>query len=123
MATHPFRAAVEVRDLDGMIAALAEDVSFHSPVTFQPFEGREAVGIVLGAVMQVIQGLHYTDELKADGTLALIFRGTVGELEVEGIDILRFDADGLIEDFTVMLRPLSAVLAVRDAMGRQLGLA
>jgi hypothetical protein len=121
MERHPFRAAVESRDLPAMIAALAEDVTFHSPVTFRPFEGRDAVGMVLGAVLEVFEGFHYTDELQGDGVLALLFNATVGGRDVDGIDVLRFDAYGLVEDFTVMVRPLSATLALRDAMGRQLG--
>ena len=56
-----------------------------------------------------------------DGTLALVFEARVGDREAQGLDLLRFDADGLIDDFTVMVRPLSAALALRDAMGRQLG--
>jgi hypothetical protein len=123
MTPHPFRAAVESGDLPAMIDALALGVSFHSPVTFKPFEGREAVGVVLGAVVQVFEEFRYTDELARDGALALVFEAKVGDLEVQGVDLLSFGADGLIDDFTVMVRPLSATLALRDAMGRQLGLA
>jgi hypothetical protein len=121
MATHPFRSAVEAGDLEGMIDSLAPDVSFHSPVTFKPFEGRDAVAMVLGAVLQVFEDFRYTDELTAEDRVALIFEARVGDREVQGIDLLRLDAEGKIEDFTVMVRPLSAALALRDAMGRQLG--
>ncbi|MEA2449918.1 MAG: hypothetical protein QOG63_1850 [Thermoleophilaceae bacterium] len=119
--THPFRAAVEAKDHAAMVAALAPDVSFHSPVTFRPFEGRDATATVLGAVLQVFTDFRYTDELEGDGTLALVFEAKVGDRDVQGIDLMRFDADGLIDDFTVMVRPLSAAMALRDAMGRQLG--
>ena len=123
MTSHSFRAAVEARDLPAMIDCLAPGVSFHSPVTFRAFEGREAVGVVLGAVVEVLEEFRYTDELAGDGTLALVFEAAVGDRQVQGLDLLRFDGDGLIEDFTVMVRPLSAALALRDAMGRQLGVA
>ena len=123
MAAHPFRAAVEARDFDAMVAELAPDVIFHSPVTFKPFEGREATAMVLGAVLQVFDEFRYTDELSGDGTLALVFEARVGDRQVQGLDLLRFDADGLIDDFTVMVRPLSAALALRDEMGRRLGVA
>ena len=123
MTAHPFRAAVEARDFPAMIETLAPEVSFHSPVTFKPFEGRDAVAVVLGAVLRVFDDFRYTDELAGDGTLALVFEAKVGDRDVQGLDFLRFDADGLIEDFTVMVRPLSATLALRDAMGRELGLA
>jgi limonene-1,2-epoxide hydrolase len=121
MAAHPFRAAVEAKDLDGMVATLAPGVTFWSPVTFKPFEGRDAVAMVLGAVVQVLQDFRYVQELAGDDALALVFEARVGERELTGVDLLRFDANGLIEDFTVMVRPLSAATALRDAMGRQLG--
>ena len=122
MATHPFRTAVEARDLPAMVDLLAPEVTFHSPVTFKPFEGRDAVGHVLAAVVQVFEDFRYTDELEGDGVVALVFEARVGERDVQGLDLIRSDADGLIEDLTVMVRPLSAALALRDAMGRQLGI-
>jgi hypothetical protein len=121
MAMHPFRRAVEAGDLPAMVDCLAADVTFHSPVTFKPFEGRDTVAVVLGAVLEVFDDFRYTDEVEGDDMLVLIFRARVGDRDVQGVDILRFDADALIEDFTVMARPLSAALALRDAMGKQLG--
>jgi limonene-1,2-epoxide hydrolase len=123
MASHPFRAAVEAQDLDAMVAELSPDVRFWSPVTFKPFEGRDAVAVVLGAVLRVFEDFRYVQELEGDDALALVFEATVGGRELTGVDLLRFDADGLIETFTVMVRPLSATMALRDAMGRELGVA
>ena len=116
-----FREAVERGDLDAMIGALSPDVVFHSPVTFRPFEGRETVGIVLGAVTKVFQDFRYTDELVDGNVRILVFKARVGDRDVEGIDLLRSGEDGLIEDFTVMVRPLSGVQALAQAMGEQLG--
>jgi hypothetical protein len=45
----------------------------------------------------------------------------VGDREVEGIDMIHTNLDGLIDDLTVMVRPLSAALALRDSIGPQLG--
>ncbi|MEA2352434.1 MAG: hypothetical protein QOJ14_848 [Thermoleophilaceae bacterium] len=123
MTSHPFRAAVEAGDHGAMVAQLAPDVVFHTPVRFHPVEGRDAVAEVLRAVMRVFSNFRYTDELTAeDGTHALVFEAVVGDREAQGLDLLRMNDDGLIADFTVMVRPLSAALAVRDAMGRELGL-
>jgi hypothetical protein len=116
-----FRAAVEARDLDAMIAALAPGVVFHSPVTFKPFTGQAVVGVVLGAVLNVFEDFRYTDEVVAGNVRMLVFRARVGDRDVEGIDLLRAGEDGLIEDFTVMVRPLSAALALASAMGERLG--
>jgi hypothetical protein len=117
MDTHPFRAAVEAGDLDAMVAQLSEDVEFHSPVSFRPFVGREAVERVLAAVLDTFEDFRYVDELEGDGTHALIFRTRVGDRQVHGLDHLELDGDGRIAVFTVMVRPLSAVAALAEAMG------
>jgi SnoaL-like domain len=121
--THPtatrFRAAVERRDIAAACELLAEGIVFHSPLTFNPFVGREAVTQLLTEVAEVFEDFRYTDELDVDGAHALIFRARVGSRELEGIDLLRFDADGLIDDFTVMLRPLSGLVPFAQAMAER----
>ncbi len=108
-----FRAAVEARRLDAMVEAFAEDAVLHSPVTFKPFEGREAIRRLLAILLEVFEDFRYTDELRSDdGTRALIFRARVGTRQVQGIDLIRFDASGQIRDFTVMVRPRSALEAL-----------
>ncbi|HEX6389080.1 MAG TPA: nuclear transport factor 2 family protein, partial [Solirubrobacteraceae bacterium] len=76
---HPFRAAVEARDLDAMAACLAEDVRFSSPVVFKPYEGRDVTMVVLRAVFEVFEDFAYTDEIESDGTHALLFSTRVGD--------------------------------------------
>ena len=117
---HRFRAAVESGSLDAMISCLAPDVVFHSPITFKPYEGREAVSALLGVVFETFEDFRYTDELEGHGTHGLIFHARVGTKQVEGLDLLREDDDGLISDFTVMVRPLSAAIALAGAVGRGL---
>jgi SnoaL-like domain len=112
-----FRDAVLAGDHPAMVGALAPGVVFNSPVAFLPFEGRDAVGQVLGAVMETFEDFRYTDELAGETAHALVFKARVGPKEVEGIDLLRFDDDGQIRDFTVLVRPLSATIALAEAMG------
>lgn len=114
-----FRAAVESLDLDAARELLAPDIVFHSPVTFHPFVGRDTVMQLLSLVAQTFEDFRYTDELEADGAHALIFRAAVQGRELEGIDLLRFDEQGLIADFTVMLRPLSGLVPFAQAMGEK----
>jgi hypothetical protein len=118
-AAAPFRAAVERWDLKAISELLAEDVVFHSPVTFHPYVGRENVTALLGFVADTFSNFRYTDELRVDGAEALVFRASVGDRELEGIDLLRFDEDGLIGDFTVFVRPLSALVPFAQAMGEK----
>ena len=94
-----------------------EDIVFHSPVTFHPFVGRATVTGLLALVAGIFEDFRYTDELAGEGTHALIFRASVAGRELEGIDLLRFDEDGLIADFTVMVRPISGLAPFAQAMG------
>jgi hypothetical protein len=114
--THPFRAAVEAGDLDAMIAELHPEVQFHSPVAFRPFDGRDATAGVLQAIFSIFEDFRYTDELRHGDVVALLFRARVGDKSVQGIDFLRLDDEGKIVEFTVMLRPLSGILAVAERM-------
>ncbi len=108
-----FKRAAEAGDLNRLMAMFAEDAVLHSPITFQPFEGRVAIRRLLGVIVQVLQDFHYTDELtSADGTTALIFRAKVRNRDVEGLDLIRFADSGLIRDLTVMVRPRSALEAL-----------
>ena len=120
MSHDQFRQAVEAGDLDAMVDALADDVVFHSPITFKPFEGRAAVATLLGVVFRTFEDFRYTDELDGDQTKALIFQARVGDKQIEGLDLLRLDGEGRIADFTVMVRPLSAAMALAEAVGKGL---
>jgi SnoaL-like domain len=118
-----FRAAIESADLDAAGELLAGEIVFHSPVTFHPFTGRDTVRRLLGEVAQVFEDFRYTDEISTGEAHALIFRARVGDREIEGMDLLRVGADGLIADFTVMLRPLSALIPFAQAMAERVAAA
>ena len=115
------RKAVEAGDLEATLACMSPSVVFHSPVTFKPFEGRDAVGVLFGILFKTFEDFRYVGEYTAeDGSGVLHFRTRVGDRDVEGIDLVHFDGDGLIDDFTVFVRPLSAVHALRDSIGAHL---
>ena len=116
-----FREAVEAGDIDAAVALFAEDATLDSPVAFKPFAGIEAVGFVLRAVFETFEEFRYTDELESEGSSALIFRAKVGEREVEGLDLIRLNAEGRIANLTVMIRPLSGLTALAEAMGKKVG--
>jgi hypothetical protein len=124
MSAAAFRAAVETWNLEAIGELLAEDVVFHSPVTHHPFVGRKAVQTLLECVAQTLEDFRYTDELAGpDGAHALVFRARVGDRDLEGIDLLRFDAAGAIVDFTVLVRPLSGLVPFAQAMGERIAAA
>ncbi|MCH9815004.1 MAG: nuclear transport factor 2 family protein [Actinomycetia bacterium] len=111
-----FRAAVEARDIDGMVAVLDPQVRLFSPVAFRPFAGREAVRELFTNLLEVFSDFRYEDELVGDGAHALIFRATVNGKELQGLDYMQFGSNGLVDRFTVMVRPASALLALGEAL-------
>ncbi|HEX2398939.1 MAG TPA: nuclear transport factor 2 family protein [Mycobacterium sp.] len=119
---HPFRRAIEARDLEAAVALLREDVVFRSPVVFKPYHGREALRLILQAVLAVFEDFHYVREIGADDARdhALVFEARVGDKHIEGCDFIRLDQDGAISEFTVMVRPMSGMLALAEAVKVQL---
>ena len=119
---HPFRLAIEARDIDAAVTLLREDVVFRSPVVFTPYQGRESLRRILEAVMTVFEDFRYVLEIGADDARnhALVFQARVGDKQLEGCDFIQLDDQGAISDLTVMVRPLSAALALADAMRAQL---
>ena len=119
---HPFRAAVESRDFDAALALFADDATLDSPVAFKPFVGIDQVSVVLRAVSETFEDFRYTDEFEnADGSHALIFEAHVGDKSVQGLDLLRSGEDGEIENLTVMVRPMSGLIALAEAMAAKVG--
>jgi hypothetical protein len=104
-----------------MVATVAPDIVFNSPVSFQPFHGRDTMAQVFTALLEVFEEFEYTDQLDGETADALVFRARVGDKQVQGVDLLRFDEHGLISDLTVLVRPLSAVIALAEAMGPRIG--
>jgi hypothetical protein len=125
MDRNAFRKAVEARDLDQMMQHFTEDAELHSPVTFKPFEGRAAIRQLFGILIEVFEDFYYTDQLEdGDGTtLGLVFRARVEGRDAEGLDLLRFNPEGLIRDITVMVRPRSALEALLAQVGARLAAA
>ncbi|MEU9861678.1 nuclear transport factor 2 family protein [Streptomyces sp. NPDC047971] len=118
---HPFRKAVEDRDTAAVVALLADDVVFTSPVVFKPYVGKAITAAILRGVLRVFEDFTYVREIAdPDGRdHALVFTATVNGRQIQGCDFLHFDEDGRIDDFTVMVRPLSAAQALAEAMGAQ----
>lgn len=121
MERSAFRRAVEAKDLGALIDTFAEDSVLNSPVSFHPFRGRKAIGGLLYVLMDVFEDFHYTDEFAAaNGRMALVFRARVGDRELQGVDLLRFDPRGMVRELTVMIRPLSGLQALMEAVGPRL---
>ena len=116
---HPFRKAVEAGDVEAATALLADDVVFTSPVAFKPYAGKPITSAILHAVFEVFEDFRYVREIGAEDARdhALVFEATVDGKALTGCDFIHLDDDGLIDDFMVMVRPLSAATALAEQMG------
>ena len=110
-------------DLAGLPALLHADAVFRSPMAFKPYPGATTVALILNTVFGVFEGFAYHRELATDDGLSamLEFSAEVNGRQLKGIDLIRFDADGRITDFEVMVRPMSGLAALGEEMGKRIG--
>jgi hypothetical protein len=118
---HPFATAVVAGDHPAAVATLAPDVEFRSPAVHKPYHGKEQVEGILRLVATVFENFRYTAEWRDGRTTILFFEASVGDRELQGVDILEDGESGLVERFTVMIRPLSGLQAVARTMSERLG--
>lgn len=115
---HQFRAAMEAGDVTAVVASLASDAVFHSPLTDRlAFTGPEQIGAVTKVVLDVFEDLRYTDETSTDDTGYLVWRARIGGLDIESVDIIRFAPGGKIQELTAFFRPLPAAAAALRLIG------
>lgn len=109
-------------DLSGLPGLLHPQAVFRSPMAHKPYAGAPVVSLILNTVSKVFVDFVYQRELaSADGlNVVLEFSAKVGERELKGIDMIRFDAAGKIVEFEVMIRPMSGLQALGEEMGRRL---
>jgi hypothetical protein len=110
------------RDPNGLDALLADDVVFHSPVVHTPQRGRARTRMYLLAAFQVLLGddFRYVREIRGEHDAMLEFTVELDGIHVNGVDIMHFDDEGRIDDFTVMVRPMKAMDELRRRMAELL---
>ena len=113
---------VKERDLRALHELLAEDVVFVSPVVHTPQAGRAITQAYLQAALQVLNNssFRYLNEWFGADSAVLEFECAVDGITVNGIDMIHWDAQGRIDRFKVMVRPLKAVNKLHELMGREL---
>ncbi|MBL8338383.1 MAG: FAD-dependent oxidoreductase, partial [Rhodoferax sp.] len=117
-----WHAMVAAADLGGLGEILHRKAVFRSPMAHTPYPSAQAVQLILGQVVQVFENFTYHRQMaSADGlSVTLEFSASVQGKELKGVDLIQFDAQGLIVDFEVMVRPMSGLQALGEEMGRRL---
>ena len=110
--------ALEAHDAEAVEALLAESCVFGSPALFKPYAGRAATMVFLRAVMEVFENFRYTRTFTDDAGSGsvMMFAADVGGKSLEGVDIVSVGEDGLVTEFRVMVRPMSGLIALAEAM-------
>ena len=124
-AIEGWHRVVRERDLALLQALLADDAVFHSPVVHAPQRGRALVAGYLGAALQLLSapGFRYVREIIGEQDAMLEFEVEIDGIQVDGVDIIRWNEAGQIVDFKVMLRPLKAINLVHQRMAELLAAA
>ena len=115
-----WNATVDARDLDGITAALADDVSMGAPPYWNELHDKEVVGRLLGVIVDTIEDFTYHRQWIDDNELALEFRGHVGDLGLHGIDLITLNEGGQIQHLDVMIRPANALMELMGIVGQKM---
>ena len=115
---------IATRDMSILSELLADDVVFRSPVAFKPYEGKQVVFFILNNVIQVFENFTYHREFftEDEQSVVLEFSAVVSEKKLKGIDMIRFNEQGQIVEFEVMIRSLSGLQALAAQMGERIKL-
>lgn len=113
---------VRARDMTGLGALLAEDVVFHSPVVHTPQRGKAICTKYLQGALHVLNNEHFSYQREVVGPrdAVLEFATQIDGIQINGVDLIRWNDSGQIVDFKVMLRPLKAINIVHQKMGELL---
>lgn len=118
-----WHAMVASKDLAGLADIIHPEATFRSPMAFKPYQSSQAVVLLLSTVITVFEDFTYHRQLVSEDGLSLVleFSARVGDKKLKGIDLIQFDANGLITDFEVMIRPFNGLQALGAEMGARLG--
>lgn len=114
---------IKKRDLGALATIVHPAATFRSPMSINPYQSADAVILALSTVIDVLENFTYHREFTSDDGLNVVleFSANVGDKLLKGADFVRFDENGKIVDFEVMIRPLNGLQALGLEMGKRLG--
>jgi len=113
---------VRTRNTKGLGSLLADDVVFYSPVVHTPQLGKAVTIQYLSAAFRVFfnDSFRYVRELTGPRDAALEFQVEIEGISVNGIDMIKWDDEGKIVEFKVLIRPLKAINLIHQKMALML---
>jgi len=113
---HAFTDAMQRKDLGAMLTHMAEDISLRTPLVAEPFQGKAAIRPVVEALLSIVDRFDFLEMMQGPQHVSEFFRVTVGSYELDGVDYWRLNEEGLIQEMTVLWRPLPAIAAVQNKL-------
>ncbi|MBV8885407.1 MAG: nuclear transport factor 2 family protein [Chroococcidiopsidaceae cyanobacterium CP_BM_RX_35] len=113
---HAFTDAMQRKDLEVMLTHMADDVILNTPLVAEPFQGKAAIRPVVEALLSIVDKFDFLEMMQGPQHVSEFFRVTVGGYSLDGVDYWLLNEAGLIQEMTVLWRPLPAVLAVQNKL-------
>jgi hypothetical protein len=113
---HEFTKAMQRKDLNAMLSHMADDIVLKTPLAAEPFRGKAAIRPVVTALLGVVDAFDFREILQGPEHVSAFFGITVGNEQLDGVDYCKLDDAGLIQEMTVLWRPLPAALAVEKKL-------
>ena len=113
---HAFTAAMQRKDLDAMLKHMADTVVLKTPLLAASLVGKAAVRPVVEALLRIVDRFEFQETMQGPGHVSSFFKVTVGADELDGMDYWRLNDAGLIQEMTVLWRPLPAIAAVQHKL-------
>ena len=113
---------VRTRDASGLDELLADDVIFYSPVVHTPHIAKATTTMYLSAAIRAFgnESFRYVREVIGDTDAVLEFETEIDGILINGVDMIKWNDDGKIMEFKVMIRPLKAINLIHQKMGEML---
>ena len=108
--------AMTRKDLESMLLHISEDVVLQTPLVAEPIRGKAAIRPVVSALLGVVDRFDFRELMQGPEHVSSFFKVTVGPSELDGMDYWRLNSSGLIEEMTVLWRPLPAAVAVQQLL-------
>lgn len=99
---HAFTAAMERKDLDEMLSHMSDDITLNTPLAAQPLHGKTAVRQVVQALLAVVDAFEFREIMQGPQHVSVFFGVTVGSAELDGMDCIRLNEAGLVQEMTVL---------------------
>jgi SnoaL-like domain len=109
------------KDVEAMLPHMADDMILKTPLAAEPFKGKAAIRPVVIALMGVVDRFSFREIMQGPQHVCVSFGLTVGSAELDGMDYIRLNEAGLVQEMMVLWRPLPAIVAALNQLNLAAG--